>query len=197
MVTCRLAFALACAVLLAGCPRQALFVVLPNAEDGGAGALSIDDGETMTVLDQPYAAAESRAGASEPVSETQGNISVIFRRAVAAQPILPHHFRLYFLSGSEELTPASAADYRKVFDDIEKRPAYQIEVVGHTDTLGDLRSNQSLSLARAAAIRDRLFRDGVDRQNISIAGRGKLDLLVPTADQVPEPMNRCVVITVR
>jgi hypothetical protein len=26
-------------VLLAGCPRQALFVVLPNAEGGGVGAI--------------------------------------------------------------------------------------------------------------------------------------------------------------
>ena len=193
----RLVLALVCAVLLAGCPRQALFVVLPNAEDGAAGAISIDDGKTVTVLDQPYAAAESRAGASEPVTEAQGNISVIFRRAVAAQPILPHHFRLYFRLGSDELTPASAIDYRKVFDDIKMRAAYQVEVVGHTDTLGDLRSNQSLSLSRAAAIRDRLVRDGIDRQAISIAGRGKRDLLVPTADQVAEPLNRCVVATVR
>jgi OmpA-OmpF porin, OOP family len=74
---------------------------------------------------------------------------------------------------------------------------YQIEVVGHTDSLGDLGSNQALSLARAAAIRDRLVRDGIDGGAISIAGRGKLDLLVPTADQVAEPLNRCVVVTVR
>ena len=55
---------------LAGCPRQALFVVLPDAEGGGAGAITIDDGKTVTVLDQPYAAAKSRAGSSEPVAES-------------------------------------------------------------------------------------------------------------------------------
>jgi outer membrane protein OmpA-like peptidoglycan-associated protein len=84
-----------------------------------------------------------------------------------------------------------------VIEDVKQRPAYQVEVVGHTDTLGDLRANQALSLARAATIRSALVRDGVDRGAISIAGRGKLDLLVPTADQVSEPLNRCVVVTVR
>jgi len=122
---------------------------------------------------------------------------VIFRQAVAARPILPHYFRLYFILGSNELTPKSAIDYREVFDDIKQRPVYEIEVIGHTDTVGDLRSNQALSLARAAVLRDRLVRDGVERNAISVAGRGKLNLLVPTGDQVPEPLNRCVVITVR
>jgi outer membrane protein OmpA-like peptidoglycan-associated protein len=188
--------AFACTILLAGCPRQALFVVLPS-EGGGAGVITIDDGKTVTTLDQPYAAAESRAGSSGPVEESRGNLDVIFHRAVAVQPILPHHFRLYFILGSDELTPESVIAYRSVFDDIRKRPAYQIEVIGHTDTLGDLRTNQALSVARSAAIRDRLVRDGVDRDAISIAGRGKLDLIVPTGDQVAEPRNRCVVITVR
>jgi outer membrane protein OmpA-like peptidoglycan-associated protein len=192
----RLAIALACTILLAGCPRQALFVVLPG-EEGGAGAITVDDGKTVTTLDQPYAAAESRAGSSEPVDESRGNIGVIFRHAIAAQPILPHHFRLYFILGSNRLTSESAIAYRLVFNDIEQRPVYQVEVIGYTDTLGDLPSNRALSLSRATAIRAALVRDGVDRGAISVAGRGKLDLLVPTPDHVAEPGNRRVEITVR
>ena len=188
--------ALTCTILLAGCPRQALFVVLPG-EEGGAGAITVDDGTTVTTLDQPYAAAESRAGSSEPVEESRGNIGVIFRRAITAQPILPHHFRLYFILGSNRLTPESVTAYQSVFKDIEQRPVYQVEVIGFTDTLGDLTSNQALSVSRAVAIRAALVRDGVDRDAISVAGRGKLDLLVPTADQVAEQRNRRVEIIVR
>jgi len=87
--------------------------------------------------------------------------------------------------------------YRAVFDDIKQRPVYQVEVVGHTDTVGDLRTNQRLSLVRAAAIRERLIRDGIEPNAIVTSGRGKLDPIVPTGDQVAEPRNRCVVITVR
>jgi len=174
-----------------------LFVVLPNAEGGGTGAITVDDGKTTTTLDQPYAAVEARAGGAAPVEESRGNIGVIFNRAIAAQPILPHYFRLYFVLGSDTLTPESQIALRSVLDDIKMRPVYQVEVIGHTDTLGELPSNQELSLARASAIRDLLISDGVDRNAISIAGRGKLDLIVATADQVAEPKNRCVVITVR
>jgi outer membrane protein OmpA-like peptidoglycan-associated protein len=184
------------ALLLAGC-RQALFVVLPNAEGGGTGAITVDDGTTVTTLDQPYAAAESRFGTSAPVAESREEIGEIFARAVAARPILPHYYRLYFILGTDTMTPESQIAYRAVFGDIQQRPAYQVEVIGHTDTLGDVRFNQALSLARAATISEELVRDGVDRSAISIAGRGKLDLVVPTADQVAEPKNRCVVITVR
>jgi outer membrane protein OmpA-like peptidoglycan-associated protein len=189
--------ALASMVLLAGCPRQALFVVLPNAEGGGVGAITVEDGKTATILDQPYATAEARAGSTAPTAENQENIRVIFRRAIAARPILPHHFRLYFIVGSPELTPESRIAYRAVFDDTKQRPVYEIEVIGFTDTVGDLPYNQALSLRRAAAVRDTLVRDGLDRQAISIAGRGKRDPLVPTADQTPEPRNRRVEITVR
>ena len=189
--------AFASIVLLAGCPRQALFVVLPNAEGGGVGAITVEEGNTATTLEQPYATAESRAGSTAPVEESRGNIDVIFRSAIAAEPILPHHFRLYFIVGSAELTPESKLAYRAVCDDTKQRPVYEIEVIGFTDTVGNLPYNQALSLRRAAAIRDTLVRDGVDRQTISIAGRGKLDPLVPTPDQTPEPRNRRVEITVR
>jgi outer membrane protein OmpA-like peptidoglycan-associated protein len=135
----KVALTLICMILLGGCTRQALFVVMPNAEGGGTGAITIDDGKTVTTLDQPYAAAEARAGNAAPVEESRGNISVIFRSAFAVQPILPHHFRLYFIIGTDRMTPESAAAYSSMFDDIKQRPVYQIEVIGHTDTLGDVR----------------------------------------------------------
>ena len=95
------------------------------------------------------------------------------------------------------MTPESLLKYRSVFDDIKRRPVYQVEVIGYTDTLGDKAHNQQLSLKRAAAIRDRLIADGLSASSISIAGRGELDPAVPTGPQVAEPRNRRVEITVR
>jgi outer membrane protein OmpA-like peptidoglycan-associated protein len=189
----------AAALLLAGgCAQQELYVVLPNADGRpGAGAISVSDGKTTTTLDQAYAAAETREGAAQPVVQDAGSTYAVFNQAIGARPILPHRFRLYFLLGSDELTPPSVAAYHAVFDDVHARKAYEVEVIGHTDTLGALAYNQQLSLGRAAAIRDRLIADGIAGDAISIAGRGKLDLLIPTADQVAEPQNRGVEILVR
>jgi peptidoglycan-associated lipoprotein len=186
------------AVMLTGCPRQELFVVLPNADGRpGAGAITVSNGNTETTLDQAFAAAETREGKSVPVAVPASDTRIIFNQAIGARPILPHHFRLYFLLGSNEMTPDSTVAYRQVFDDIKARLAYEVEVIGHTDTLADQVLNQRLSLLRAAAIRDKLVADGLAAGAISITGRGKLDLLVPTADNTAEPRNRRVEITVR
>jgi outer membrane protein OmpA-like peptidoglycan-associated protein len=183
---------------LTGCPRQELYVVLPNADGRpGAGKISVSEANTTTVLDQPFASAEARGGPPAAIPPDPGEARIVFNQAIAARPILPAHFRLYFILASDQLTSDSQLAYRSVFDDIRRRPAYEVEVIGHTDTLGDLAYNQRLSLDRAAAIRGSLVRDGLAPNTISTAGRGKLDLLVPTADQVPEPRNRRVEITVR
>jgi outer membrane protein OmpA-like peptidoglycan-associated protein len=194
----RLPLLVAALLALTGCPRQELYVVLPNADGRpGAGQITVMEGTTATVLNQPFAAAEARGGQSTGVPLDPTEARIVFNQAVAARPILPAHLRLYFVLGSDQLTPESTAAYRAVFDDIKRRPAYEVEVIGHTDTLGEVSYNQQLSLSRAAMIRASLTRDGLDPNAISIAGRGKLDLLVPTGDQVPEPQNRRVEITVR
>jgi outer membrane protein OmpA-like peptidoglycan-associated protein len=180
----RLLMLAAVAAAAAACaPQQELFVVFPNA-DGSSGAITVSDHGRSTTLDRPYAAAEVRSDALARSPTAPGDAQLTFRSAFYSRPIPPHHFRLYFATGTSQLTPASVQAYHAVFDDIHQRPAYQIEVIGHTDTVGAQAYNQALSLQRAAAIRDRLTRDGIAPQAISIAGRGKLDLLVPTADQV-------------
>jgi outer membrane protein OmpA-like peptidoglycan-associated protein len=182
---------------LASCSsRQSLFVVLPNP-DGSSGAVTIEDGQKSVVLDQPYAAGEVRGGVAAPVKVDQAQVQQIFGNALAAQPVLPSHFVLYFEKDSDTLTPESQRQYQAVFADIKRRPVYEIEVIGHTDTLGSQPHNQKLSMSRAEMIRDRLVHDGISPKSISVAGRGQLDLAVPTADQVAEPKNRRVEITVR
>jgi outer membrane protein OmpA-like peptidoglycan-associated protein len=181
---------------LGACAREALFVVLPNP-DGSAGEITIDDGKTKVPLNRPYAAGEVRGGEAEAAQVPVKDVQSIFADAIAARPILPTHFRLYFVLDSDTLTPDSQKQYTDVFADISRRSVYQVEVVGHTDTLGDRSYNQELSLRRAQALRDRLVKDGLATAAISVAGRGELDLAVKTADQVSEQRNRRVEITVR
>lgn len=184
-------------LMLASCSsRQSLFVVLPNP-DGSSGAVTINDGQKSVELDKPYAAGEVRGGVAAPVKVDPEQVQQIFGNALAAQPVLPSHFVLYFEKNSDTLTPPSQKQYESVFDDIKQRPVYEVEVIGHTDTLGTLEHNQKLSMSRAEMIRDRLVKDGISTGSISVAGRGPLDPAVKTADQVAEPRNRRVEITVR
>ncbi len=180
-----------------GCSqRQALFVVLPNP-DGTSGAITVSDGQKSVLLDKPYSASEEKSGKLAAATADSQQVQQIFGSALAAEPILPSHFRLYFFRDTDTLTPESQQQYRDVFEDIKRRPVYQVEVVGYTDTLGNEPHNQQLSLKRAKAIRDRLIHDGLSANSISVAGRGDLDPAVPTGPQVSEPRNRRVEITVR
>jgi outer membrane protein OmpA-like peptidoglycan-associated protein len=183
---------------LAGCAEKEdeLFVVLPNP-DGTSGAITVSDGGNSVVLDRPYAAEDVKGDKVEQTTSDSAQVQQVFGSALAAQPILPEHFRLYFQRDKDVMTAESQQQYRNVFADIKRRPVYQVEVIGHTDTLGQQPYNQELSLKRAAALRDELVRDGLNPDSITIAGRGELDPAVPTGPQVAEPRNRRVEITVR
>ena len=78
----------------------------------------------------------------------------------------------------------------------ERRTKY--EVIGHTDTLGGF-ALQPGAVAGQGAVRFATgwSATGSAANAISIAGRGKLDMLIPTDDQVAEPRNRVVEILVR
>jgi len=57
--------------------------------------------------------------------------------------------------------------------------------------------NYSLSMNRARAVASILAGEGIDPSVLEITSHGKDNPLVPTGDQVPEPRNRRVEITVR
>jgi OmpA-OmpF porin, OOP family len=176
--------------------RQALFVVLPNA-DGTVGAITVNDGKNTATLDRPLAAEEMRNGEEAGAQVDQNEISQLFAAAFAARPILPRHFRFFFELGSNRLTAESAARYCTLYDDLKSRQVYEVAIIGHTDTLGAEAYDKDLSLKRAETIRDALVNDGFDARAISIAGEGYHEPLRPTRPQTAEPQNRRVEITTR
>ncbi len=193
----RPALALVGALLLAGCARQALFVVLPNAEGSGVGAITVDDGSKQLTLDHPFQSAEMRADQTAAVDEPKGDIFAMFLHAFQARPVLPHRFRLAFEFDSDQETADSVPVYLALLADIRQHAAYHVDVIGYTDTIGTSEYDENLSLERAAALRNALLRDGVDPRAIWVTGHGKQDLLVATPDQFPEPRNRRVDVLVR
>ena len=63
-------------------------------------------------------------------------------------------------------------------------------VVGHTDTMGTKKYNKVLSLERAGAVQKILIELGIEKNNISILGKGENNLRVQTADEIKHPANR-------
>lgn len=176
--------------------RQALFVVLPNA-DGTVGAITVNDGKNTATLDRPLAAAEMRNGEEADAKVDQNEVGQLFAAAFSARPVLPRHFRFFFELGSNRLTAESAARYCTLYDDLKSRQVYEVEIIGHADTLGGETYDQNLSLKRAETIRAALVNDGFDARAISIVGEGYRVPLVATPPHTAEPQNRRVEITTR
>lgn len=201
----RLLLPLALVALVTGCatPRNDLVVVLPET-GGKVGAVVVTDEKKRDItLNTAYASARTeepafldRSSGMKPGPSSPAEVKQAFGAALAAQPARPVSLLLYFTEGST-LSDESKAVVDKMFAEIARRPAAEITVIGHTDTVGNDEYNDKLSLERAQAVREILIGMGVPAQNITAAGRGKREQLVPTADNVAEPRNRRVELSVR
>ena len=168
--------------------------VLPSA-DGHVGTVVVQRGETEQVLHQAYAT--SNFGQAEVTLLSAEAVQRTYGKTLHALPAAPAAFLLYFVTGTDELTPESKLELEKVLSAMRTRPLPDVLVIGHTDTQGEADANDRLSAQRAETVKGFLVGIGIPAERIHTAGRGERELLVPTADNVDEPRNRRVEINVR
>lgn len=178
-------------------PRVSDRIVLLPQPDGTPSALSVKVDQAELVLDKPYATAQVAGGAVQAGSTTAEEVNQRYGQLLQAVPPRAQSYLVYFNTGSNELTPASQAELTRMLAALATRPAPEVIVIGHTDRVGALEANDRLSLARAELIRTRLVAAGVNAQSITVVGRGERSPLVPTADEVAEPLNRRVEVKIR
>ena len=196
--------ALAAALLLSGCAAlapspttPALFVVIPAA-DGRVGQVVLHRCGEARVIDTAFGGERlGRDGSVQAVKLTDAEVRRQFGDTLAALPGRPTSFTLYFLEGRDELTEDSRGELDKVLAELKRRPLPDIMVIGHTDTVGGTDYNDQLSRARAEKMREILSAMGLPRERIQVAGRGEREPMVATPDNVSEPRNRRVEISVR
>lgn len=187
--------------IISGCATKDSIVLLPDP-DGHVGSIALkpaDDGGQELILD--------KAGQSSSVSESgkladvktldEAAIEKIYGKALAAQPDPPKRFLLYFRFGSSTLTDESKVLLPEIAKAVQERKSTDVSVVGHTDTMGAARGNYRLSLKRAQKVADLLEKLGVESDILNVDSHGETRLLVPTGDNVSEPKNRRVEVTVR
>lgn len=192
----RRSIALSTLALLAGCAATTeRIVLLPSAGNHGGLVVRTETGETE--LSAAYEVAEIRNGSMVEKATTPKEVDKRYGSVIDAQPPRPQAYLVYFLPHGRDLTPESKAQLKSVNEELARRDAGEVIVIGHTDRVGTKQANDRLSLRRARCVRDALARAGIPARRIAIAARGEREPLVPTADGVPEPKNRRVEIKVR
>jgi outer membrane protein OmpA-like peptidoglycan-associated protein len=175
------------------------FVLMPDP-DGNVGAIVITNKGGSQVLSKPFQQTETtnpNTAPSQPIVLTEDKIREIFGDALAAQPESPIRYLLYFHNASNKMTDDSLRLMPQILTAIQTRKSTWIGVVGHTDRVGSRLDNFKLSLSRAEAVRDTLISKGVASGSIQIGSHGEDNALVWTDDEVPEPRNRRVEVTIR
>jgi outer membrane protein OmpA-like peptidoglycan-associated protein len=192
----RRAALLAGALTLAGCATSSV-VLLPD-EGGGNGAIRVRPASgTAVVMNQ----ANSRAS----LGTTRATVRALGAKGLkpneaallASLPPPARSFTLYFREGTTDLLPESVPMLEQVRAEVARRPGAEVQVTGHTDTVGSDADNDRLSRQRAAQILNLLASKGFSRSIMSAVGRGERELKAQTADNVPSPINRRVEIIVR
>jgi outer membrane protein OmpA-like peptidoglycan-associated protein len=185
---------IALALGLAACagPKTLL---LAGEGDHPTGSLAVTESNGHeTVLDQPLS--EARLARSGAKVHRVSNLSSSRERLIGSLPPPPVSYTLYFIEGTTTMVPESQARIADVRE-AAKRPGAEIQVTGHTDTVGSVDDNDRLSQQRATEIMDALIVQDFPKDELSAVGRGERDLAVPTADNVSEPRNRRVEVIVR
>lgn len=184
---------------LAACAGNNRFVLLPD-EDGRVGEITVSNEAGRQTLGR--AGTATRVGStgstpSAPEETGSDEIATTWGAALAASPLQPRSFLFYFLFASNELTEQSQAQLPAILESIRQYPAPEVAVVGHTDRVGPEAVNARLALERAEAIRRVLIDAGIEPALLEVTSHGEANPLVITDDEVPEPRNRRVEVTVR
>src|SRR5215475_4635642 len=98
------------AMLLTACSTTRELIVLLPEEDGTRGSIAIGEGDRSVIIDAPLAAAKiDPRGRVKQEAITPAEVNRIFAAALAAQPLKPISFILYFEEGKTQVMPDSQA----------------------------------------------------------------------------------------
>lgn len=185
-------------LLLGGCATSSL-VLLPDDEghQGSVAVLEVKGQPTDAVI----ADGNSRTalGDKSPTAKPLGNKGLKEQEAalLTALPPPARSFTLYFELGTVTLTPQSTTVLNALRAEIAGRSGPEVEVIGHTDTVGSAEDNDILSMRRAEEVLNWLASQGFDRSIMSAVGRGERELKEPSVDNFDSAINRRVEVIVR
>lgn len=175
---------------------NAYLVLLPEA-DGSVGQVTFKSQGAETTLAQANAATRLGGAAGNTFTVAPDKVAKDFAAALAASPTLPKTWVLYFEAGGTRLVPASQALLEAVKAEVAARSAPDMSIIGHTDTAGDAAINERLGLERARVVAGLITAAIGQKVPTQVASHGETNLLIKTPDNVAEPRNRRVEVTVR
>ncbi|WP_424944284.1 OmpA family protein [Aliiroseovarius crassostreae] len=104
---------------------------------------------------------------------------------------------ILFATDSATVNPGLRSDLGALSRNLLNYPNSAVEVIGHTDNVGDADYNLSLSRRRAASVASVLFENGVPSSRVVTVGRGEDAPIASNLTDAGRQQNRRVEIIIR
>src|SRR5262245_59478170 len=111
-------------ILLSDPETQTVGRAVVSSALGSSVELTTERAATRAVIGQPPIA---------PFTISEAEVQQLVGGALAARPLAPRQFLLYFDSGSNHLLPQSENLLKEIVAFVKSRPVPDVTVVGHTD----------------------------------------------------------------
>jgi OmpA-OmpF porin, OOP family len=136
------------------------------------------------------------------IIERQGMKQDVVANAAALQAGLKENGHvevpgIFFDFGKSEVKPESEPALKELAAMLQASPALKVWVVGHTDNVGTVESNMTLSAARAASVVKALTVRGIDAARLAAHGAGPYAPVVSNASDQGRAQNRRVEVVAR
>ena len=174
-------------------------VLLPDS-DGNVGQVELITDSGKTVLAHAYESAEAEKQKLPPTQKVQltnENVRDKYGDILAKGPMVPDHFRFYFKAGKAALQAEAQEVLINSKARIQERKSCDLSVIGHADRVEGDDLNYLLSMVRAENVAKALVGMGIPQNCMDIRYYGESYPIVPTLDEVDEPLNRRVEIEIR
>jgi outer membrane protein OmpA-like peptidoglycan-associated protein len=79
---------------------------------------------------------------------------------------------ILFNSGKSTLQKSSSSGVKKIYNLLKKFPSLSVEIQGHTDNIGESKTNKMLSQQRADSVKKALMKLGIDSSRLKTKGLG-------------------------
>ena len=158
--------------------------------------------------DQARAAAEAQQRQAQAAAEQaerekaelrerlREQLNAVLETRETARGLIVNVSDVLFDFDSANLKPGARERLARVGGILLTQPGLQIEVEGHTDSVGSDSYNQRLSEERAASVRDYLVRQGIQPAAVATAGFGETQPVVANDSAAGRQQNRRVELVV-
>ena len=165
-----------------------------SQEKAAAVAQAQETQEQLTQAQQRAEQAEREKAELRDQIRQQLNVILVTRET--ARGLIVNMSDVLFDSGKYTLKPGAREKLAKVSGIILAHPGLNLQIEGHTDSVGSEEYNQRLSEKRANSVRDYLVAQGLPAESVSAKGLGKTAPVTTNDTPVGRQQNRRVEMVV-